>query len=91
MPVVERMASVPTAQYETDPRRLGNYHLDDNLTNLEVITQTFLDNLYQSVEHIPAVVKEICAHIYLSPSENASEMRLIPVISFFFLRYVPFS
>ncbi|KAH7106685.1 hypothetical protein BKA62DRAFT_797839 [Auriculariales sp. MPI-PUGE-AT-0066] len=65
-PVVEQMASVPTAQYETDVRRIGNYLLDDNLTNLETMTQFFLDKLYQSVDMIPPVVKEICSYIYHS-------------------------
>ncbi|KAH7101725.1 hypothetical protein BKA62DRAFT_794260 [Auriculariales sp. MPI-PUGE-AT-0066] len=87
-PVVEQMASVPTAQYETDVRRIGNYLLDDNLTNLETMTQFFLDKLYRSVDMIPPVIKEICSYIYHSMSHAPPEEQLIPVISFFFLRVV---
>ncbi|KZV82855.1 hypothetical protein EXIGLDRAFT_778147 [Exidia glandulosa HHB12029] len=87
-PVIEQMASVPDAQYETDPLKAGNYILDDNVSNLEVITQMFLDNLFNAVDLIPSVIRELCSHIYRSMADESPELQILPVISFIFLRVI---
>lgn len=78
---------------EMDPKKFGpNDSGETNQANLENITQTLLDNIYNSVDQFPEPFRKMCAHLRREaekkfPGEYPGTLHAA-VGGFVFLRYI---
>ncbi|KAG6857003.1 hypothetical protein H0H87_011097 [Tephrocybe sp. NHM501043] len=74
--------------YELDPGRVGEEEAKRNTVHVEFIAAHFLDILASSVQALPAMFREICAHITRTVMKVWPEAKYAATGAFMFLRSV---
>ncbi|KAF8635007.1 hypothetical protein AX15_000591 [Amanita polypyramis BW_CC] len=88
-PLVKSMLSMPPGcSYELDPSKAGDQDLEQNRKNVEFIASSFLAIISASVPTLPAMFREICAHITSKVAEHWPDSKYPALGSFIFLRFI---
>ncbi|KAJ7055100.1 hypothetical protein C8F01DRAFT_470816 [Mycena amicta] len=91
IPLIKAMASVPPGHgYELDPDRpdVGEAKAAQNLENVKVIASTFLEIIHMSLPALPAMFREICAHISKVVQTVWPDCKFSAMGAFIFLRFI---
>ncbi|KAK2465915.1 hypothetical protein APHAL10511_001556 [Amanita phalloides] len=88
-PLIKSMLSMPPGcSYELDPSKSGDQDLEQNKKNVELIASSFLSIISASVPALPAMFREICAHIANRVVEHWPDSKFPALGSFIFLRFI---
>lgn len=87
---IEELAlKVKSVSFEIDPLKVEpNTNTEENLRNLKVVAQSFLDAILQSVDHVPLNIRKVCTRISLIVGERFPEAGITAVGAFMFLRFI---
>ncbi|KAJ3221156.1 Ras GTPase activating protein ira2, partial [Clydaea vesicula] len=74
--------------FEMDPTRMGpNDVAENNLNNLKLISQGFLDAIIGNVSKVPFKIREVCSYISYIVAQRFPDARVAAVGGFIFLRF----
>ncbi|KAF7329572.1 Ras-GAP domain-containing protein [Mycena kentingensis (nom. inval.)] len=91
IPLIKAMAAVPPGHgYELDPDKpdVGEAKAAQNLENVKVIAATFLEIISISLPALPAMFREICAHISKVVASVWPDCKFSAMGAFIFLRFI---
>lgn len=87
--LVDLLKQQPPLSFEIDPIRAGpNDDVQANFKNLTNATQSFLNQILNSIYKFPKPLKDICAVIWKIVGERFPESRQAAVGGFIFLRFI---
>ncbi|KAJ6245600.1 ras gtpase-activating protein [Anaeramoeba flamelloides] len=75
---------------EVDQKKIKdpNHDISFNREKLKKKTKNFFDVIFNSLEQVPLVIREVCRFIRKETKEKFPEMELTSVGAFFFLRFI---
>ncbi|KAJ6228171.1 ras gtpase-activating protein [Anaeramoeba flamelloides] len=75
---------------EVDQKKIKdpNHDISINIEKLKKKTKNFFDVIFNSLEHVPLVIREVCRFIRKETKKKFPEMELTSVGAFFFLRFI---
>ncbi|KAJ6249416.1 ras gtpase-activating protein [Anaeramoeba flamelloides] len=80
------------SNFEIDPNRImetnNEIDLKKNKLALQKKVQDFFNIIFNSVEQVPIIIREICYYIRKITKKKFPEMELLSVGAFFFLRFI---
>ncbi|KAF8638594.1 hypothetical protein AX17_002135 [Amanita inopinata Kibby_2008] len=88
-PLIKSMLSMPPGcSYELDPAKAKEQDVTQNQKNVEFIASSFLSIIGASIPAIPAMFREICAHIGKVVADIWPESKFPALGAFIFLRFI---
>ncbi|KAI8915768.1 hypothetical protein EDD86DRAFT_243749 [Gorgonomyces haynaldii] len=87
-PIIEQLASGQNINYEMDPDRTDPNFIPVHKLSLEQLTQSFLDAIFENVQHFPNGLRFVCSHLYQMVESKFSGTGWVAVGGLVFLRVI---
>lgn len=87
-PLLKSMENAPGG-YELDPNKVGGEEqANKNKEHVETVATAFLDIIQASLRAMPAMIRELCAHIAQSVYAIWPDSKFVSLGAFIFLRFI---
>ncbi|EGD83266.1 hypothetical protein PTSG_13202, partial [Salpingoeca rosetta] len=88
-PLVDKMMETPDMSYEINPAMVDKAdNLGVNRSNLKRLTESFFNNIMDSINRVPLAVQVLCHGVARATTKKFPEVKCTAVGSCFFLRFV---